>query len=138
MDISFLTQRPPRHYEIIAGVVSLLAGILLLLVSLFAYYRLSQRGFNQNAALITCIVTLMGVMFTSGGIRLLLSHRRPNGGLLGPLVLFLGGLFFFCSPFYIYLHQPLPMIGLAFNFVAGVTCFVVCWRRVRQNRKLGT
>ena len=138
MDISFLTQRPPRHHEVIGGVVSLLAGIALLLISSFIYYRLAQRGYIQSVVLIASIVTLMGVMLTSAGIRLLSSRSRPDGGLFSPLVLFIGGLFFIFGPFYIFWHHTTPMLGLAPNLVAGVACFVICWRRIRQRYGSGT
>jgi hypothetical protein len=138
MDIPELTSRPPRYLEIAFGVVSLIFGITLLLISSFAYYRLWQRGINQNAAVISGMICLIGIMLTSAGFRLMLSRHRADSGLLSPLVLFAGGVFFLGSPFVIYFLQPAPMLGVAFNFVAGVACFSLWWRRVRSPRGLGT
>lgn len=129
----------PRWFEIVIGCVSSVLGFALLAGCLYSVYLLFGSPISSVVVVLVLSAASMGLILLAAGVRLLLSWRRHDGGLLSPLILRLGGMVFLFAPVAMLVQRDFAIIEAGFAVAAGVACFVLANRRGEiQIRRNGT
>ena len=136
MSLSVLMSRQSRAYESVIGSMALLLGVPLLGLTLLGSWRIIERWPDVMPTTSVLVVlgsaAAIGLFLSSAGLRLATDRRRDDGGLLSPIVLVLGGLFFLSAPAILFWLEGSTTVSMSAMWLAGIACFVLARQRVRS------
>ena len=121
----------PKWLSVAVGFVCALIGVPLVAFCVVGVIGLLTRPSPESAIVIVSVALTVGLFMSVMGIRLLRNKARPDGGLVSPWVLRLGGAFFVVVPVLMALeHRSLPSIWHIVGLMsAGIACFALANRR---------
>jgi len=124
----------PRAATLVAGIVSALFGVPLLLGGGFAVFRLLEEPASTSGAVIACIALVVGIFMSYWAFRLTSNKPRSDGGLMSPWALRIGGVFLIgAAPFYVLArHSPVSVWHALGLVSAGLACFAMASHRERH------
>ena len=118
------------------GVLLVLVGLPFLILGLLGTAKSAWEG-NGNDTLVFIVLAALGGLFCVWtGVRMIGGSKRKDGGLLSPLVLRIGGLYFLLVPLIMFLsagevnwRSLLWILELGFYLVVAATCFALASKR---------
>ena len=125
-----------RKVSIVFGVLLTMIGSPFLVLGVLGSFKLVRDGVGNDTLFFVMLSGVVGLFCAWTGTRMIAGRKRKDGGLLSPLALRIGGLYFLLAPIALFLTAdesdswPLVLIlELGFYLVVASTCFAIATRR---------